>query len=72
MSLNAFIEVVHEIQGFLPLVDDRVLSLEFCLSASCIAFAIGNKLGDRLFEPVYTILFHLFVIMIFVIFLIKF
>jgi len=72
MNYNLLSKIFYNIQASLPVVDDRILSLVFCLSASCIAFAIGYKLGDKLFEPLYSILFHLYVIVILAVFLLKF
>ena len=66
------VDMFCRIQALLPDVHVGILVLVFNISASCIASAIGYKLGDKLYRPVYTMLFHLFVLFMLVVFMMKF
>ena len=65
-------DVYYRIQALLPYVPVGILDALFSTSAGLIAFAIGYKLGDKLYRPRYTMLFHLFVLFMLVVFLMKF
>lgn len=66
------LEMYYRIHALLPYVSDQILVLAFNASAGCIAIAIGYKLGDKLYRPRYTMLFHLFVLFMLVVFMMKF
>jgi len=65
-------DMYYRLQALLPYVPAGILALLFGTSAGCIAFAIGCKLGDKLYRPRYTMLFHLFVLFMLVVFMMKF
>ncbi len=65
-------DMYYRLQALLPYVSDETLVALFSTSAGCIAFAIGYKLGDKLYRPRYTMLFHLFVLFMLVVFMMKF
>lgn len=65
-------DMYYRIHALLPYVKDWILAMAFNASAGCIAIAIGYKLGYKLYRPGYTMLFHLFVLFMLVVFMMKF
>jgi len=72
--MSLLILAIWRVQAFLglPEVNAVPLSFVFCWFASLIAFAIGLKLGDRLYTVKNVLLFHLFVFVVMLLFIVKF